>query len=305
MYRCRLSEIPPLLTILIAVVLAAENHSAIAGDVEFDRDIRPILADACFKCHGPDEAQREAELRLDTEQGVFSERDGDAPIVRGKRESSQLWRRITSDDPETRMPPADSRRKLTKQQVELLRSWIQQGAPWQQHWSFVAPRLQPLPRVANPAWQRNGIDSFVLARLDRAGLTPAGEADRARLIRRVTLDLTGLPPTPAEVDRFIADGSPFAYENLVDRLLQTPAFGERMAVVWLDAARYADTSGYQNDGPRDMWRWRDWVIDAYNRGLAFDQFTIEQLAGDLLPTPTLDQQIVRLLQQCPRIGSRD
>jgi hypothetical protein len=279
------------LTILSAVGLAAENHVAIARDVDFGRDIRPILADTCFKCHGPDGAQREAELRLDTERGIFSVRDGKAPIVPGQLDSSQLWRRITSDDPEKRMPPPESGRVLTKQQIATFRTWIEQGATWQQHWSFVAPQRPSLPRVSNPTWLRNGIDSFVMARLDQAGLTPASEADRAGLIRRVTLDLTGLPPTPAEVDGFNTDASPRAYENLVDRLMQTPAFGERMAVVWLDAARYADTSGYQNDGPRDMWRWRDWVIDAYNRGLAFDQFTIEQLAGDLLPVPTLDQRI--------------
>ncbi len=276
-----------------ALIIAADVivPAASARDVNFDRDIRPILADACFKCHGPDEAQREADLRLDIEAGAFAERSGHAAIIRGQPESSQLWRRITSEDPDQRMPPPESGRTLTPPQIELIRQWIEQGAAWQRHWAFVPPVRPAMPPVANPAWPRNAVDSFVLARLDAAGITPAVEADRSTLIRRVTLDLTGVPPTPAAVDAFLADRSPRAYESLVDRLLQSPEFGERMAVVWLDAARYADTSGYQNDGPRDMWRWRDWVIDAYNRGLPFDQFTVEQLAGDLLPTPTLEQRI--------------
>ncbi len=262
-----------------------------AQDVDFDRDIRPILADRCFKCHGPDESQRQADLRLDIESAAVAPRDEGPAIVPGQVAASNAWRRLTSTDPARRMPPPDSGPELTRDQLDLLRRWIDQGAAWQQHWAFVPPQPQPLPVVVDTAWPRNGIDAFVLARLKAAGLKPTEEADRATLMRRVSLDLTGLPPTPQAVDAFLADPSPRAYEALVDRLLQSPEYGERMAVVWLDAARYADTSGYQNDGPRDMWRWRDWVIDAYNHGMAFDQFTIEQLAGDLLPNPTLEQRI--------------
>ncbi len=189
------------------------------------------------------------------------------------------------------MPPVKSGRKLSERQTQLLRHWIAQGAKWQSHWSFITPEHPPLPRVRNTAWPRNCIDYFILDRLEREGLQPSPEADRITLLRRVTLDLTGLPPTPAEVDAFLDDTSPDAYEKVVDRLLASPRFGERMAVPWLDAARYADTNGYQSDGERYMWRWRDWVIEAFNRNMPFDQFTIEQLAGDMLPGATLDQQI--------------
>src|SRR5262249_40692719 len=180
---------------------------------------------------------------------------------------------------------------LTAREIELVNRWIKQGAKWQRHWAFIAPKRPMLPAVYNHQWVRNPIDAFVVAKLEAARLQPSPEADRTTLIRRVTLDLTGLPPTPAEVDEFLTDTSPAAYEKVVDRLLASPRFGERMARPWLDAARYADTNGYQNDGDRTMWRWRDWVIDAYNRNMPFDQFTIEQLAGDLLPQPTTNQRI--------------
>src|SRR5262245_8815587 len=189
------------------------------------------------------------------------------------------------------MPPAAAGRTLTAAEIDLLRRWIEQGARWQNHWSLLPPRRPDLPPVRDARWPRNGIDHFVLARLDKEGLEPSPEADRVMLLRRVTFDLTGLPPTVAEVDDFLAVRSPDAYERVVDRLLASPRYGERLAVPWLEAARYADTNGYQTDGERFMWRWRDWVIEAFNRNLPFDQFTVEQLAGDLLPGPTLDQRI--------------
>ncbi|MBI1788056.1 MAG: DUF1553 domain-containing protein [Acidobacteria bacterium] len=250
------------------------------------RDIRPILSDRCFTCHGPDSANRKTPLRFDTEAGARR------AIVPGDPGKSELIRRITSDNPAQRMPPAYAGHdKLGAREIDLFRRWIEQGAPWRQHWSFVKPRRPPLPEVRDRAWPRNPIDSFVLHRVESEGLRPSPEADRATLIRRVTLDLTGLPPTPAEIDAFLADSSPQAFQNVVDRLLASPRYAERMAVRWLDAARYADTNGYQSDGERSMWRWRDWVIDAFHRNMPFDRFTVEQIAGDLLPNATLDQKI--------------
>ncbi|MBT6154382.1 MAG: DUF1553 domain-containing protein [Planctomycetaceae bacterium] len=261
------------------------------GKVDFNRDIRPILSDVCFHCHGPDEKQREADLRLDIKTGAFAKRDGSTTIVPGKPGDSELMRRITSTDPDEQMPPADAERKLSPKQIELFRRWIAQGAEWKQHWSFVAPERSPLPVVKNRSWVVNPVDAYILARLEREKLSPSPPADKTTLIRRVSLDLTGLPPTPAEIDAFLTDDSPTAYEKVVDRLLKSPRYGERMAVRWLDLARYADTSGYQNDGERFMWRWRDWVIEAFNNNMPFDQFTVEQMAGDLLPNPTLEQRI--------------
>jgi hypothetical protein len=254
--------------------------------VEFDRDIRPILSNNCFACHGPDEKQRQGSLRLDVPA------DGKKPgaILPGKSAESRLIQRVATKVEAARMPPASLGKKLTPRQVALLRLWIDQGAKYEGHWAFTPPRRPAVPKVAlGPV--RNPIDSFVLARLQREGLRPSPEADRTTLIRRVTLDLTGLPPTPAEVDAFLADRSPDAYEKVVDRLLASPRYGERMAVPWLDLARYADTHGYHIDSGREMWRWRQWVIDAFNRNLPYDQFTIEQLAGDLLPNATLEQKI--------------
>ncbi|MCO6458196.1 MAG: DUF1553 domain-containing protein [Pirellulaceae bacterium] len=261
------------------------------GSVDFQRDIRPILSDNCFQCHGPDEAQRQSELRLDTEQGALGPREAGPAIVPGRKADSPLYARLVSADNDLRMPPAETGKTLTSQQIELIGRWIEQGATWQQHWSLVPPRRPALPAVEDPGWCRNAVDRFVLARLEQAGMRPADEADRATLLRRVTLDLTGLPPTPEELAAFERDRSPAAYERVVERLLQSPHYGERMALPWLDAARYADTSGYQTDGERHMWRWRDWVIAALNANLPYDQFTIEQLAGDLLPNSTLDQLI--------------
>ena len=279
------------LVLIVAVILAAPARSLGDEAIQFNRDIRPLLSDNCFGCHGPDQAQRQADLRLDVEGSAKRELDGVRPIVPGDLEASELYRRITSSDEDERMPPPDSGKTLSPEQIEKIARWIRTGAPWQEHWAFIVPLRPAIPALQNTSWVRNPIDAFVLARLESEGLAPSAEADKTTLIRRVTLDLTGLPPTPAEVEAFGADDSPAAYERVVDRLLASPRYGERMAARWLDAARYADTNGYQDDGIRHMWRWRDWVIEAYNRNLPFDRFTIEQLAGDLLPDATLQQQI--------------
>ncbi|MCE9526250.1 MAG: DUF1549 domain-containing protein, partial [Planctomycetales bacterium] len=276
---------------LLAACEVAYCRAESPREIEFNRDIRPILSDNCFQCHGPDSKARQAELRLDREEDAVAERKDGAAIVRGKPAASELVRRITDANADERMPPADSGKKLTAEQIELLRRWVEQGAKWQAHWSFIPPKRPSMPEVSDSAWPRSGLDHFILNRLDREGLKNSPEAPKTTLLRRVTLDLTGLPPTPAEVGAFLADESPDAYERVVDRLLASPRYGERMAVRWLDAARYADTNGYQTDAERVMWRWRDWVIEAFNSGMPFDQFTIEQLAGDLLDRPTLDQRI--------------
>lgn len=275
-----------------ALIWATPAHARPTGPVDFQRDIRPILADACFKCHGPDEVAREAKLRLDTREGALQERNGIRAVVPGQPAESELLLRVTSNDPEERMPPPDKNPNgLTPGQIDRLRQWISEGAKWQDHWSFTPPVKPPIPVVEASRGIRNPIDNFVLARLRPENLTLSAEADRATLLRRVTHDLTGLPPTLAELDAFLADPSPNAYEHAVARILAAPAYGERMAVGWLDAARYADTNGYFSDTTRQVWPWRDWVINAFNRNVRFDQFTIEQLAGDLLPTPTRDQLI--------------
>jgi mono/diheme cytochrome c family protein len=274
---------------VIAILVA---QTAIAQDaVEFNRDVRPILADACFRCHGPDSAARQADLRLDDEAAAKAKREHGTAIVPGQLANSQLWQRITSTDADDRMPPADSGTRLSDRQIATLRHWIEQGAKWQRHWAFIPP-TQPVPPASHcPSRMLGPIDAFIHARLTQEGLDPAPPAEEHTLLRRVTLDLTGLPPTPDEIAAFLADRSPDAYERVVDRLLASPRYGERMAVRWLDAARYADTHGYQSDGERHMWRWRDWVIEAFNANQPFDQFTIEQLAGDLLPQATLAQRI--------------
>jgi hypothetical protein len=260
--------------------------------LSFNRDIRPILSDQCFQCHGPDERKREAGLRLDVKElAIRPAESGVAAIVPSGPEQSGLVQRITSHDADELMPPPKSGKKLTPEQIELLQRWIAEGAEYQPHWAFIAPRRPELPAVKDPAWQHNPIDRFILARLEREGLQTSAEATRETLIRRVSLDLTGLPPTPQEVDAFLADQSPECYEKVVDRLLQSPHYGERMALSWLDFARYADSNGFQVDSSRFQWPWRDWVIAAFNNNMSFDQFTIEQLAGDLLPNPTRPQLV--------------
>lgn len=263
--------------------------SAVA--VEFNRDIRPILSDKCFQCHGPDQAQRQGKLRLDQEADALADHEGRRAISPGDPQQSEAYRRIVSTNADERMPPPESGKSLTAAEIALLDQWIRSGAVWQKHWSFLPLKRPQPPTVSRPDWVRNPIDNFAMARLDREGLSPAAEADRPTLLRRASLDLTGLPPSPAEVDAFLADRAPDAFENAVDRLLASPRYGERMAARWLDAARYADTNGYQSDGERVMWRWRDWVIDAFNNNMPFDRFTVEQLAGDLLPNATLSQKI--------------
>lgn len=277
--------------------------------IDFNRDIRPILSDKCFACHGPDAPSKKIKLRLDSEAGAIADLGrGRRAVVPGDVERSELVRRITAADEAVRMPPAYSGHSLTPSEIELLVERVRQGAPWQQHWSFVAPVRPPLPQVKNKAWPRQALDYFVLARLEKEGLKPSPEADRATLLRRVSLDLTGLPPTPQEVDAFLADKSDNAYEKIVDRLLTSPRYGERMAFKWLDAARYADTNGYQIDGDRSAWRWRDWVLEAFNQNKPFDQFIIEQLAGDLLPparTPgvALEQRIATAFNRNHRLNA--
>ena len=261
------------------------------SEVQFNRDVLPILSDTCFACHGPDSRAREADLRLDQRDGLLGRSEA-GPIVRaGHPEQSELWKRISSADPDLKMPPPDQTRQLSKQQIRTLRLWVEQGAQWEGHWAFQPIERPSVPEVKRANRTRNPIDHFVQRQAESRGLSPASEADAATLIRRVTLDLTGLPPTPREVESFVSDRSPDRYEKLVDRLLSSASYGEHMTTAWLDAARYADTSGYQNDGPREMWRWRDWVIDARNSDMPFDQFSIEQLAGDLLPDATTDQLI--------------
>ncbi len=274
-----------LIALLAGVAPARDPRPA----VDFGRDILPILSDNCFRCHGPDAKARKAGLRLDTPEGAL--RKADPVIVPGQSAASELVHRVASTDTEVVMPPPKSNRKLSPRQIALLRQWIDEGAPWGRHWALEKPVRPAPPRVREENWPRNAIDAFVLARLEAEGLRPSPEAPRETLIRRLTLDLTGLPPTPEEVQHFLADRSPNAYERLVDRLLASPHYGERMVWEWLDAARYADSNGYQGDGERTMWPWRDWAVAALNRNLPFDQFTVWQIAGDLLPGATQEQKL--------------
>ncbi|MFN0198327.1 MAG: PSD1 and planctomycete cytochrome C domain-containing protein [Planctomycetaceae bacterium] len=283
----------PLFAVLVGV---SSSHSA--EPISFNRDIRPILSQNCLACHGFDAKQRKADLRLDIAEGAYAERDGAFAIKPGNLEQSELWRRITSTDPDVMMPPPDSKKSLTDAEKETLRRWIEEGAPYQKHWAFEPPVAAELPAVGNAAWSTNPVDRFLLARLEHERLTPRPEADRSTLIRRVSFALTGLPPTSAEVEEYLADQSPTVYENMVDRYLASPRYGEEMARHWLDVARYADTHGLHLDNERTMWAYRDWVIKAFNENKNFDEFTIEQLAGDLLPNPTNDQLIATGFNRC-------
>lgn len=284
---------------MVGPTLVRAEGTPTAAEVNFNRDVRPILSNTCYACHGPDEQQRQAELRLDTHEGSLAELpSGARAIVPGKLAESSLYQRITAADPSQRMPPPDAEKQLTPAQVETLRRWIESGAEWRGHWSFEAPTRPPLAKVEREAWPRNAIDHFVLERLEQEGLTPSPEADKRALIRRVTFDLTGLPPTPDEVEAFLLDNEPNAYDRLVDRLLDSQRYGEHMARFWLDAARYGDTHGLHLDNERSMWPYRDWVVRALNENLSFDKFTIWQIAGDLLPQPTLEQQIATGFNRC-------
>ncbi len=281
-----------LVPVLTVFALPAVPGAAADRRVDFSREVRPILSDNCFKCHGPDEKERQAGLRLDREDGAnVALESGARAVVPGDLAASELVRRITSDDPAVRMPPPESGKTLTPAKIEALTQWVSQGAEWKQHWSFVTPVRPTVPAVAHADRVGNPIDAFILARLEAERVEPSPAADKVTLLRRVTLDLTGLPPTPAEVDAFLSDASPSSYETVVNRLLKSPRYGEHMARVWLDLARYGDTHGLHLDNERALWKYRDWVIDAFNGNKPFDQFTVEQLAGDLLPNATLDQRI--------------
>ncbi|MGI9070417.1 MAG: DUF1553 domain-containing protein [Bryobacteraceae bacterium] len=277
---------------------AAANPVSGGPAINFQRQVRPILSDNCFLCHGPDKGTRMAEVRLDIREGAFAKRKNGTIIIPGKPDESLLIKRIFSDNAAFRMPPTFAHKTLTPEQKNILRRWVEQGAPWKDHWAFTAPVRPHLPAVKDAGWVRNPVDAFILAKLEANRLQPAQEADRRTLIRRVTLDLTGLPPTPAEVEAFVKDRSEHAYEKVVDRLLASPHYGEHLAHYWLDAARYADTQGLHIDNYREMWSYRDWVIQAFNRDMPFDEFTIEQVAGDLLPKATLDQKIGSGFSRC-------
>jgi hypothetical protein len=268
---------------------AALATLATAKPVDFQREIRPILSDACYHCHGPDKNTRMANLRLDV--------PGPA-IVAGKPAESKLWKRIDHANPALRMPPPQAHKTLTADQKSLIKRWIEEGAEYKAHWSFSPPARPAVPPVRESAWARTPVDRFLLARLEAEGLRPAPEADRRTLARRLSLDLTGLPPAPAEVDAFVNDAAPDAYDRLVDRLMAKPQYGEHRARYWLDAARYADTHGLHVDNYREMWPYRDWVIKAFNANMPFDRFTLEQLAGDLLPNPTMEQLIATGFHRC-------
>ena len=263
-----------------------------ARAVDFDREVRPILAANCFKCHGPDDAVRKAGLRLDVRTRAIQElKSGHRAIVPGDPAKSELIARVTNRDPAAVMPPAKVGKRLSDKDVATLKKWIEQGAEYSLHWSYVKPVRSPLPDVREKNWPQTPVDYFILARLEKEGLSRTAPADKYAIVRRLSLDLTGLPPTIQEADQFVNDSSPNAYERLVDRLLASKAYGERWAQVWLDLARYADSQGYANDPDRTIWRWRDWLIEALNHNMPYDRFTIEMLAGDLLPNPTPSQLI--------------
>lgn len=288
---------------LFAFAAATASAANLPDKVDFNFHIRPILSDRCFACHGPDEKARRGGFRLDTAEGAFAVRDrsGKTPIVPRQPAESEVYRRITAADPADLMPPPESKLALNAEEKELIRRWIEQGAAYKAHWAFLPVGAVPVPRLPADTWSRNPIDRFVLDRLRREGLEPSPEAARETLIRRLSFDLTGLPPTLEEIDAFVADPSPSAYEQLVDRLLNSPAYGERRANEWLDLARYADTYGYQADVERDMYPWRDWVIGAFNANLAYDQFLTWQLAGDLLPDATREQRLATAFNRLHRM----
>jgi hypothetical protein len=270
----------------------ATEESRLPDQVSYNFDIRPILSDKCYACHGPDENKREAGLRLDIAEEAYralKENPGAHALVPGKPQLSQVYLRISSQDTTKIMPPIESNLKLSPRDISLIKKWIEQGARYEKHWAFAVPKKPKLPEVSDEDWPRNEIDYFILQKQEEAGLSPNEEADKERLLKRVSLDLTGLPPTLEMMDDFLADDSPNAYEKVVDQLLKSPAYGERMAVHWLDVARYADSHGYQDDGYRTQWPWRDWVIHAFNKNLSYKDFVTWQLAGDLLPNASREQ----------------
>jgi hypothetical protein len=281
---------------LAAPILAVASSET--QPLPYNRDVRPILSDKCFACHGFDPETRKADLRLDTREGATAVIEGVQAIVPGAPEKSEAWLRLVSKDRDEVMPPPKSHKTLSAAEKETIREWIKQGAIYQRHWAFEPAQRPPLPEVQDKAWVRNPVDAYVLSGLEQAGLKPAPEADRRTLARRVALDLTGLPPQPEEVEAFVSDKAPDAYEKLIARFLATPQWGEHRGRYWLDAARYADTHGLHIDNYREMWPYRDWVIGAFNRNMPFDQFTTEQIAGDLLPNATRDQLIATGFHRC-------
>ncbi|HVE41336.1 MAG TPA: DUF1553 domain-containing protein [Planctomycetota bacterium] len=288
-------------TLMTALLMLSARGGAADPDdpqLRFNRDIRPLLANTCFQCHGPDPGARKAKLRFDREEGFFGAREGGPTVVKGQPDKSPLYQRIVTKDPDDLMPPAKSHKVLKPEEKERIRKWIAQGAPWEPHWAFIKPERPALPVVKNAKWVRNPIDTFVLARLEAQGLSPAPEADRRALARRLSLDLLGLPPEPELVEAFLADTSADAYEKLVDKMLASPRYGEHRARFWMDAARYADTHGLHFDNFRDIWPYRDWIITAFNQNQPFDRFTVEQIAGDLLPNPTQEQIIATGFHRC-------
>jgi hypothetical protein len=277
--------------------------SAVAEELDFNRDVKPVLSNYCWACHGPDEQNREAKLRLDKHDGLLKDRDGVTPMVPGKPDKSELFARMISDDPDEVMPPPKSKQRPSKAEIEIIRQWIADGGKWEEHWAFVTPKRPKPPETKTKDWATSPIDHFVLRRVERAKLEPGKLADKRTLIRRVSLHLTGLPPTPTEVQAFLDDKSPDAYAKVVDRLLASERYGEHMAVTWLENSRYADTDGYQNDRYRYHWAWRDWVIKAYNANMPFDVFVTKQLAGDMLPDATRTDQIATGFGRNHRINS--
>lgn len=279
------------LTVCLSNVAAAGTESQTPAELDFAADIRPLLSDACFACHGPDDEHREADLRFDLKEGLFGKSGEEALIVPGKPEQSLIFQRMTSDDESLRMPPVGSGKELTKAQIEKIRQWIAAGAPWASHWAFQTPVKPAVPRVQQQSLVQNPIDAFVLEKLEQQQLTFSEPADRTTLLRRLSLDLVGLPPSIEEVDQFVNDPRPTAVQQQVQRLLASPHYGERWGRLWLDAARYADSNGYEKDAPRNVWLYRDWVIDAFNENKPYDRFIVEQIAGDLLPHATQDQKV--------------
>ena len=290
------------------LLLATAVCSAVQAQdsIQYNRDIRPILNDACFACHGPDSASRKGELRLDVRDAALEK----GAIAPGHPDESEMIRRILSDDPEEVMPPPELKKTLSPEQKKLLTDWIQDGGEYQQHWSYIAPTRPAVPEVPESVraafgnWPKNAVDHFILKHLADSGLTPAAPADRRTLARRASFDITGLPPSPESVDAFVSDSSPDAYEKFVDQLLQSPHWGEHRGRYWLDYARYADTHGIHFDNYREMWAYRDWVIQAFSQNMPYDQFTIENLAGDLLPNATLDQKIASGFNRCNMTNHR-
>lgn len=286
-----------ILPVVFAIASLCVSAQTARKAPDYQREIRPILSDNCFHCHGPDASTRMAGLRIDLKEYALEDRKRGAAIVPGRPAESLLYKRITEQNAARRMPPPSAHKSLSAAQVETIKTWIEAGAPWQEHWAFQPVKAHKPPAVVNSAWVKTPIDRFILSRLEREKLMPAPPADKRTLIRRVALDLTGLPPKPAELEQYLADLSPKAYENMVERYLASPHYGEHRARYWMDAARYGDTHGIHIDNYREMWAWRDWVVQAFNRNMPFDRFSLEQLAGDLLPEPTLDQLIASGFQR--------